>query len=102
MGKICKVCEEELPFESFHVRRASTDGYDYRCKDCRQKQIHNTVGLNEAADRVSKPARKILERLGYDTDGDVHEQFMERWGELIYSSIERNKFREIEDEDTHP
>lgn len=32
--KKCNSCNEELPVESFHARKASPDGLSYRCKEC--------------------------------------------------------------------
>jgi len=32
--KVCNVCKQELPLESFHRLKTSKDGYGYRCSKC--------------------------------------------------------------------
>ena len=75
-GYRCSRCSQYLPFNSFHTDNSKPPFYiAYTCKECRKKagkekpqysDIENHIGL------------QILKRLGYDIEGDVHQQFLDR------------------------
>lgn len=37
-GKVCRACDTHKPYEDFHVKKASKDGRQSKCKEC-QKQV---------------------------------------------------------------
>jgi len=88
------------------------DGRQGICKGCRHTNDKNRRWRNENMTPINasleesykKDAIEILEALGYDFSSKipVHEQFNQRWGRLIDSSIENNKSQGLEDGDTRP
>lgn len=49
--KICTKCGKELPLSEFHKNKRNKDGYEYQCKECRNKQM--------AADNKEKYSNRI-------------------------------------------
>lgn len=74
MTKHCNICNRDLPFDMFHIRRASHDGLCARCKDCQS--------VYDAA-RKHKPDR-VAARLNYRARPSSVDAFLEgskRWRE---------------------
>jgi hypothetical protein len=94
--KICKICEIEKPLESFYVCHKCHKGRQATCKICilekrnkKDKPIHQfnkEFRKSEAAHFSMAGCTKqdymdmyeLLRDMGYDVDGDVHQQFLNR------------------------
>ncbi len=85
--KICRLCGEVKPLTDFSKNKRTSDGRTNRCKSCdvevqqvsAQHAIHMPEKyLNDSLERDIYGARILLTILGYDVNGDVHAQFMER------------------------
>lgn len=75
-GYRCSRCQKYLPENHFH-RDKSKPPFEisYTCKECR-KDSENQEPILYQSD--TNAGLEILTRLGYDIEGDVHQQFMER------------------------
>lgn len=80
--KVCSVCKIEKPLPEFDYRYKSKEERQGRCKECRrridQKRKKVTLISDYEGSCDVNDAIDILETLGYDTKGNVHEQFKER------------------------
>jgi len=94
--KICKACLIEKSIDSFYRCKNCVNGRAGTCKICKQKgnkivrdKIHpfNLMWRKNNTDffsmnRVTKEDYvlmwQLLEKLGYDTSKDVHQQFMDK------------------------
>jgi len=75
-GYRCSRCQNYLPSHSFHNDKSKPPFYiAYTCKECR-KNAENEEPILYQSDREA--GLEILTRLGYDIQGDVHQQFMDR------------------------
>jgi len=71
----CSLCQEYLSSDHFHQDNSKPPFYlSYNCKQCR-KDINNRKPDPELVEHKNK----ILKRMGYDLQGDIYEQFMERF-----------------------
>jgi hypothetical protein len=95
--KMCKACKMVKSIKSFHRNNLFKDGYDSRCKLCKQKGITctkkgNTKDFQRAikdADnglRLSSVRREdwleayqLLSQMGYDLNKNISEQFCEKY-----------------------
>lgn len=90
--KVCKSCGKEKKVESFTKNKNMRSGYLNTCKICfnqRAKQYREKKekvkleldpNLRLANTKLLDWCRmwKIVEQLGYDIHGDIHQQFCER------------------------
>ena len=75
-GYRCSRCENYLPQDHFHNDKSKPPFYiAYTCKECR-KTSEDQEPILYQSDRDA--GLEILTRLGYDIEGDVHKQFMDR------------------------
>lgn len=97
MEKICNDCKELKPLEEFHNRSNSTDGKQCRCKKCANNWYKKYRELNEIPSKrknrqFDRPVMTVttkedwclmyfvLQKIGYDIYGDIHQQFLDRTG----------------------
>lgn len=45
-NKVCRKCGEEKPITQYYKKKASTDGYEHRCKFCRHEQQKTAPSRN--------------------------------------------------------
>jgi hypothetical protein len=103
--KKCIICQQEKELEEFTYHNLSKDGRQSRCKACykiyfkewydnskikketKEKQTYSQSILN--TDHLSffhisqddyREMYRVMEILGYDPKGDIHQQFNERHG----------------------
>ena len=75
-GYRCSRCDTYKPKDQFHNDRSKPPfNISYTCKECRKNSDEHNPILYES-DRLA--GLEILTRLGYDIEGDVHQQFMDR------------------------
>jgi DNA-directed RNA polymerase subunit RPC12/RpoP len=75
-GYRCSRCNNYLPADHFHNDKSKPPFFiAYTCKECRKNADEHQPILYQS-DRDA--GLEILTRLGYDIEGNVHEQFMER------------------------
>jgi|694.fasta_scaffold137281_3 hypothetical protein len=75
----CSYCNEYEPRENFYKNVNSSRGFHTYCKETQKfYNLRSKQNLENSNLPDKHLARQILERLGYDTTKDVHEQFMER------------------------
>lgn len=104
--KICKMCDEELPYTEFHKDRARVDGHLDRCKRCTKvymNDLKNGVKLTPEERRKimqqSKQEWKQSERqitmdmlrvMGYDPESTIpiYQQFIDKH-QLTFDSVKR-------------
>jgi len=92
--KKCIACGDELPADEYRTEH----GYRRkRCPACvieiqnflRNEGIHaEWDNLTPHQRNIVKTAKIVLERMGYDTNGNIAEQFEERWAKrgITFSS----------------
>lgn len=71
-----------MEISQFHRRSASLDGYDNKCKVCRNLMSSTPQTLTDAAEQIRIPATEILEDMGYIIEHptlSVYEQFKMKW-----------------------
>ena len=71
----CNRCHNWLTKESFHSDKSKIFEISYTCKECRKNMEHSKPMLHEWEER---DGIKVLENMGYDINGDIHKQFLER------------------------
>lgn len=72
----CSRCTQYLPDDSFHKDSSKPPfNISYTCKECR-KNSENHEPILYHSDKEA--GLDILKKMGYDIDGNVHTQFMER------------------------
>ena len=82
LSKVCTVCKQDKPFESFYNSKTSSDGKAYRCKSCdnlaRNKYRQNICRYYHCKKggklvKVMPPLEGSTEfrRIGIDTDWNV-------------------------------
>lgn len=89
MGKICPACGKMKKFESFGKNAQRKDGYELRCKIC--KNLYNRTYREKNG--ISSPTGprltgitkldwcntyRLLEIMGYDISEDIHKQFVNK------------------------
>lgn len=84
--KKCNKCGIVKPYCDFHNRKASSDGYDLHCKECRRgyvpsPKLEDYKDNTHNYERIGRHTEEILTALGYELyneDYPVHKQFEER------------------------
>jgi len=85
----CSMCEGYKPETEFNKDVNRPFGVYYICKEHRQQQyrLKNDIDPNDGLDHIKlvfvseddiKGKDTLLERLGYDTSKDIHQQFLKR------------------------
>ena len=81
----CNNCQIHLPEEEFNNDKNRPFGKYYICKDCRKEQYKNRNGIEDGLEHIkltyASPEQKemvnvLLQRLGYDTSKNIHQQFL--------------------------
>ena len=96
MEKVCKNCGKTKSIESFGVNKMYKTGREPNCKICRntKQRLSRKIKPRKITDRFSLrmgglqksdwcKMYKFLEQIGYDVNGDIHKQFVEKHG-LVY------------------
>ena len=96
--KMCKACNMIKEIKSFHKNKLFRDGYDTRCKLCKQegktstkkhtkkdfqksiKDAENGLKLSSVRKEDWFGAYDLLSRMGYDLSGNISEQFCTKYG----------------------
>jgi hypothetical protein len=106
MKKVCKYCGTEKDITSYYKKSASPDGHQSICKICtsivtreykEQRLIDNppvkkikedtkTLSLVGSTKRDYCSMYSAMDRLGYSPSGNIHIQFMEKWGLKVSKS----------------
>ena len=74
---ICRVCEQHKHSDKFHANKLSPIGKIYVCKEC-SKTYNQSPTLDDANKKDQETTRDLLRGLGYNIDGDIHQQFLSR------------------------
>jgi hypothetical protein len=106
MKKVCKYCEKEKDIDSFYKKKASADGHQSVCKICtsivtreykeirirenppvkKTKEDTKTLSLVGTCKKDYCAMYSAMDKLGYNPSGDIHIQFMEKWGLKVSKS----------------
>ena len=109
MKKICKNCKIEKDIDSFYIKRSNPDGKQSVCKICtatmskeysdkkkeipKKKDSFNTQHLNIVG--VTKndycAMYNFLSKIGYNVEGDIHTQFMNKWSLKVSNRPRKGK-----------
>lgn len=75
-GYRCSRCENYLPEDHFHRDKSKPPFYiAYTCKECRKNSDDHKPMLYQSD---IDAGLEILRRLGYDIEGDIHQQFLKK------------------------
>ena len=75
-GYRCSRCENYLPEDHFHKDKSKPPFYiAYTCKQCRKNSDNHKPILYQSD---IDAGLQILTRLGYDIEGDIHQQFLQK------------------------
>jgi hypothetical protein len=74
--KYCITCTDLLPVNKFFVMPKNKVGYNVRCKSCEIKRRRDKYNLSKP---VWITPDDVLKLLGYDVEGDIHQQFCDRY-----------------------
>ena len=61
--KVCPKCGRELPVTSFHKNRASKDGYQKDCKECKSKYSKEYNAMRSAERKRFKEEAKNYDKM---------------------------------------
>jgi hypothetical protein len=93
MEKVCTKCNQMKPIEDYGINRAYKTNTEPVCKVCRRKiqkgyrvKKHKKI-TNRGTLRMSNTTKEdwcrlymFLGQIGYDTNEDIHKQFVEKYG----------------------
>ena len=106
--KKCIACDRTRPITSFHKNSNYESGRDSRCKICKTRGItkHPHKHITKEKDRFQSGFKlngvkdydfcqmwKLLRDIGYDTDTDIHQQFVDKYGLKYKKRPYRNNVR---------
>lgn len=72
--KICLMCKKEKPLSSFHKKKSSSDGYRFRCKECRKEE--SRLYYHQNKEQLSRKGEIYREK-----NRDICIQRAKRWAE---------------------
>lgn len=81
----CTVCGQYRPEADFYKSKRSKWGIETKCKrhytkrDVDDDDNDSHLKFSRLTESDFKNARELLNKLGYDTSKDVHEQFMNKY-----------------------
>lgn len=75
---ICRECGEDKHSDNYHNSPTGPIGKVYVCKPCYADYVKKNKSLDEYSIEYQENTREVLTILGYDLDGDVHQQFKDR------------------------
>jgi hypothetical protein len=109
MEKKCRVCEKVKNVKYFYTVKNNKDGFDTKCRMCKIDYAKNYKKNNPSKPPKNKnivgsfdyklsPLKKedfysmykLLEKLGYDIKGDIHQQFIDRHNIPTYKKRNNN------------
>lgn len=74
---ICRICNEHKHSNEFHNSPTGPIRKIYVCKECNKDYIKKN-SMESYSQENQDNAKEVLTILGYDLDGDVHQQFKDR------------------------
>jgi hypothetical protein len=75
-GYKCSRCSQYLPFNHFHTDNSKPPFYiAYTCKQCRKDASQRKPQYSTDEEKIGL---QVLTSLGYDIEGDVHQQFLDK------------------------
>ena len=74
----CNKCFEWKHEEGFSSSKRHSLRRYYTCKACSNIKRHSSNKLDDATENTANYAREILMNMGFDIEGDIHEQFIQR------------------------
>ena len=92
MEKVCTKCNQMKPSQDYGVNRAYKSNTEPVCKVCRRKiqkgyRKNKQISSNRGILRMSNTTKEdwcrmylFLGQIGYDTNEDIHKQFVEKYG----------------------
>jgi hypothetical protein len=99
MIKTCSSCGVTKKITSYHKRQIEPDGYAKRCKICVNLYNHSRkktsykeevkIGLTRLRKQDWCQMYSFLEKMGYNTNEDIHAQFIKRHEGLEYKQRPR-------------
>ena len=111
--KVCKACDVEKPVTDYHKNPKMRTGRANVCKKCvalgkriRKENVSSIEAqlkwdrIKEEKTRLSFVSKKdyllmyeFLRGIGYDTDGDIHQQFLDKWNPHVKGKLMKKKKR---------
>lgn len=99
--KTCRTCKQKKEYSEFGIKKVSIDGYNNQCKVCEREyqreyikgyrkklrtDIVDTSYIDMTGTRKAEwcMAYRILSKMNYNPEIDIHTQFIERHPELVY------------------
>ena len=92
MEKVCTKCDQMKPIQDYGINRAYKTNTEPVCKVCRRKiqkgyRKNKQISSNRGILRMSNTTKEdwcrmylFLGQIGYDTNEDIHKQFVEKYG----------------------
>ena len=79
----CTICGEYKPESQFYKNKKTTWGIETRCKDHyikknKEDNSNDHIRFTRLYEKDFQGAKEILQRMGYDTTRNIHQQFMEK------------------------
>jgi hypothetical protein len=77
---LCRKHQEFFPCSSFFVDRKRSNGHVSLCKPCykEEQKARRLLKEPEPSKDVVELTMEVLERLGYDTKQNIHQQFLKK------------------------
>jgi predicted Fe-S protein YdhL (DUF1289 family) len=109
MKKICKGCKIEKDIDSFYNKKTNPDGKQSVCKICTKRMLKeyrlkkklqvnkkeplDTQHLNivGATKNDYCAMYSFLSKIGYNVEGDIHTQFMNKWSLIVSNRPRKGK-----------
>ena len=111
--KICKACDIEKPVTDYHKNPKMKTGRANVCKKCValgkriRKENVSSIEAQLKWDRIKEEKTRLsfvskedyllmyefLRGIGYDTDGDIHQQFLDKWNPHVKGKLMKKKKR---------
>ena len=111
--KICKACDIEKPVTDYHKNPKMRTGRANVCKKCValgkriRKENVSSIEAQLKWDRIKEEKTRLsfvskedyllmyefLRGIGYDTDGDIHQQFLDKWNPHVKGKLMKKKKR---------
>ena len=98
--KQCRTCKEKLPLTEFRTRTQNIDGLNNQCRVCEsdyQKNYRKGYRARQESNEIQSEhisltgvrksewchAYRILSKIGYNPELDIHTQFVEKHPHLV-------------------
>jgi hypothetical protein len=120
-NKICKACLKDKPIKEFYKTTAILDGYMNTCKKCKKegrkiyreyptpskfnieyaKSEESYGRLSPASPDDYRLLYDFLSSMGYDVNGDVHQQFLDKWNPKVKGKQMKYKKRSLNSQNVY-